>query len=36
VIAIVVVLSALAVTVVAFVPAWLATRVKPATALRTD
>ncbi len=36
VIAMLVVLSALAVTVVAFVPAWLATRVKPATVLRTD
>jgi len=36
VIVMLVVLSALAVTVVAFVPAWLATRVKPATVLRTD
>ena len=36
VIAVLVALSALAVTIVAFVPAWLATRVKPAIALRTD
>jgi ABC-type antimicrobial peptide transport system permease subunit len=36
VIAVLVALSALAVTLVAFVPAWLATRVKPATALRAD
>jgi hypothetical protein len=36
VIAVLVALSAVAVTVVACVPAWLATRVDPATALRTD
>lgn len=35
-VAVLMALSALAVTVVAVVPAWLATRVKPATALRTE